>query len=359
MSTDHEGEASASPSTIGDRIGRLDTRVAALWSEIAELEQKKAFLSREVAEGRLPSYWNRPPPPKRTHCILMMARNCADWIHGTIRNWYMAARDHDAVIIAIRVDDDDHATIDAIMRAKEKFRVVMVVGPRPKSPGAELTAMAKMVDADFYHVVNDDNYPQCWAFDRHISAYQETFGEFGMAGWCPTPPRHKDGRPGYAGDYPVFTRAWLHAAGEVFTDRFPFWFMDLGACHVYELVFGHKPYPLYDADYHLPLHLAARKSSFTSRFRDYAFWTDYYFALMPERVAKAREIAAILGVEHHITPDKIAELNHRAWQTLIEDPGMATAVAVLGDPAPPDPAYLEAKAEAERHLAQLTGANAA
>lgn len=350
------GEASASPFTTGDRVGRLDTRVAGLWSEIAELEQKKAALSREVAEGRLPSYWNREPPPRRTHCIILMARNCADWIYGTIRAWYLSARDPDLVIVAIRVDHDDEATIAAINRAKEKFRVVMVKGPRPKSPGRELTTLTEIVNADYYHVMNDDTFPLQWGWDRHTSAYQELFGEFGMAGWCPTPPRWKDGRPGYAGDYPVFTRKWIDAAEEVFTDRFPFWFMDLGTCHVYEMVFGHKPYPLFDADYHLPVHLAARKSGPTSRFRDYDFWCQYFFALMPERIEKARTIAERLGVPHHITPEKIAELNHRAWQTLIEDPGMVTAVQVLADPSPPDPSYLQAKAEAEAHMLILKAA---
>lgn len=364
--SDGQGGASAPPTTA-DKIGRLDTRVAGLWSEIADLELKRNLLGRDIADleqkrdfmreeakpGRLPSYWNKPPPPRRTHCIMFMARNCADWIYGTIRNWYMAARDPELLIVAIRCDHDDVATIKAIERAQEKFRVLLITGDRPQAPGAELTALARMVDADFYHVMNDDNYPQVWAFDRHVSAYYELFGEFGMAGWCPTPPRHKEGRPGYAGDYPVFTRAWIEAAGEVFSPRFPFWFMDLGTCHVYEMVYGHKPYPLFDADYHLPLHLAARKSSFTSRFRDYEFWVDYFFALMPERVALAEGIAAKLGRAPFTTPGKISELNARSWQTLVEDPGMATAVAVLGDPGPPDPAYLAAKAAAETHLAEL------
>lgn len=345
-----------------ERLARYDHQVAQAMSDIAELEQRKAALLRDVealrAGGKVaPFLWDRDPPPKRSHAILMMARGCEDWIYGTIRNWFLSARDPEMVCVCVRADKDDTATIEAVLRAKKKFPTVLFVGDRPKAPGADLTQMALSVGADFYHVMNDDNVALEFGWDRHISAFQEEFPDFGMAGWCPAPPRWRNGLPGYAGDYPVFQRKWVEAAGEIFTNRFPFWFMDLGACHIYELVFGHKPFPIRNADTHMPMHLSARKSGHTQRFRDYWFWVDYFNALMPERVAKAKQISERLGIANCATPEKVAELTWRTRQILVEDEKMMESIKTAADPSPPDPAYLEAKAEAEAHLAHLKGAS--
>lgn len=344
-----------------ERLAAFDHQVALAHSDIAELELRKAALKRDIwdleAKNQPAFHWERDPPPKRTHAILMMARGCEDWIYGTIRSWFLSARDPEQVIVALRVDRDDTKTIDAITRSGAKFPSLMFIGDRPRSPGIELTHMAATIRADFYHIMNDDNFALEFGWDRHVSAFAEDFPGFGMAGWCPAPPRWRNGLPGYAGDYPVFQREWFEAAGEIFTHRFPFWFMDLSACHVYELVRGHKPYPLRNADDHTPVELAARKSGPTQRFRDYEFWVEYFFALMPERVAQAERIAARLNLQPFTAPGKIAELNWRSRQILLEDEQMQATVRFAAqekDRPPPDPAYLAAKAAAEAHLAELT-----
>lgn len=291
--------------------------------------------------------------------ILLMARDCWESIGGVVKAFAHSAGAPQKLCFGIWVDDDDERTIEAVERLQRHplYRIGLFKGRgRPKYWGAYINEMAQAFGehVDYFHVVNDDNFPLCHEWDLHFWAFMQRHPETLMASWCPEPTkRTADGLPLYAADYLMVTRKWVEAAGEIFPERYPFWFMDFSLGQVHRMVTGHPIRAVCNKDDATPVKLCALKVGATKRFRDYEFWRDYFVALEPERVALARRICAALGLEGHIKPTVRAKLWEETRAVLFDDPDMAGRIARLSDPSPPDARYLEAKAEAEAHMASL------
>lgn len=293
--------------------------------------------------------------------ILLMARDAWHTIGGLVQAFANSAGDPNLICFGIGVDEDDTRTQEAVRRIADegKYQVALFVheGGRPKRWGACINFMARhpVMDCEWYHVVNDDNYPLAFKWDQHCAAMRRAYPEHDLFAWCPEPSNLDPATqlPLYAADYLMVSRRWLDAAGEIFPERYPFWFMDFSLGQVHYLVTGRRIRSMRRCDNAGPLQLLARKTGATKRFRDYEFWRDYFVALEPERIALARRICKALGIEGHITHKARALLWEETRATLFDDPNMAGRIARLSDPSPPDARYLEAKAEAEAHMAQL------
>lgn len=287
-------------------------------------------------------------------CILLMARDCWETIGGTVKAFVHSAGDPNLVGFGIWCDSDDERTIEAVERLQRHplYRIALFVSDeRPKFWGGCINQMARKLDAETYHIVNDDTFPLTWKWDQHFAAFKRAHPETLMAAWCPEPTKvSPEGLPMYAADYLAVSRKWLDAAGEIFPERYPFWFMDFSLGQVHRMVTGRLIRGVYSCEDATPVRLCALKTTPTKRFRDYEFWRDLFVALEPERIALARKVCAALDLPGDFSPAMMAQLRAETRAVLFDDPDMAGRIARLSDPAPPDARYLAAKAEAEAIL---------
>lgn len=300
-------------------------------------------------------------PLKDSTCILFMARDCWASIGGVIQAFVHSAGDPNLICFGICVDEDDARTQEAVQKLIDTglYKIALFVheGGRPKFWGTCINRMARhpLLECEWYHIVNDDNYPLEWKWDQHCAAMAREYPDDDMFAWCAEPSvvDKESGLPMYAADYLMISHRWLRDAGELFPERYPFWFMDFSLGMVHRMVTGRLIRSLHRCNDRGPLQLLARKVSPTKRFRDYEFWRDYFVALEPERVALARKICRARGIEGAITHKIRAQLWEETRAVLFNDEAMAGRIERLSDPSPPDAKYLEAKAEAEAHMARL------
>jgi hypothetical protein len=140
---------------------------------------------------------------------------------------------------------------------------------------------------------------------------------------------------------PIVPRKWLAAAGQLYTDYFPFWFDDTWLQELSALVHGLPIYGIQAACF------IAKKNPMTKRMRDLRFWMDFFIAKRPERIAHAEKIRGILGLPE---PD-MGPINH--WFRLNEDlwdKEWRNWESVMGDKSEPDETYIAAKKSAKEFM---------
>ena len=89
---------------------------------------------------------------------------------------------------------------------------------------------------------------------------------------------------------PIVPRKWMEAAGQIYTDYFPFWFDDTWLQELSAMVHGMPMYGVEAACF------IAKKNPVTKRMRDLRFWMDFFIAKRPERMEHAERIREKLGL---------------------------------------------------------------
>lgn len=235
-----------------------------------------------------------------------------------------------------RIDDDDIPTKQAIARLHSQGIVgVVTTGGRPQSMGAETNRLAQSIDADIYHVLNDDVIPVTYGWDlpAFVRAKEEpAFVSCWTLQPSPTAP-----------DYPVVSRAWFEAAGrKLFTENYAYWFDDMDLSNRYLMLTGKLMKQL-------PMALVARKGK-TQRMRDFDFWYTVYRADTSTRIDWTQSTATNLGLTLDI---RTARANwiiacSRMDQDWYAAKRRVNVDKILGDTSSPDPAYLAIKRRAEQ-----------
>ena len=234
----------------------------------------------------------------------------------------------------VRLDDDDSGSMWATQKLDAHVGLHVFVGPRPKALGTavnELAAAAITDGADYLCVLNDDVVILTPNWDAKI----RTLEQGSVSVWAPA-----EGDVCF--DYPIVSRSFhLAQGGRLFTDLFPFWFDDrwlqdavvIGAPHLVK---------------RLPITLCARKRG-TQRFRDIEFWLNHYLFMEPLRIAQAQLLSSTLGTGIDVRVDagavERARLLREEHMKDIAD--LVVRYSWAEDKSEPDPAYLQAKREAE------------
>lgn len=238
----------------------------------------------------------------------------------------------------IGCDSDDPAQTYAYFR-REYLGLRVSVEERVPGIGAVWNRCARLVDADVYCPFPDDSFigVPCW--DELIAVSMEAafpVKELGVLAWNDT------ANPGQC-TLPIVTREWLALSGQLYDERFPFWFYDTCVDELWSFVTGRNIPIIPD------LKLVARRG-LTQRMRDLPFWWDFCVSTRRERLLKAAEIRATLGID--LSPSALACVimnwsarDAQARQSLQE---IEATLAVKSEPSKE---YLVAKASAESLMA--------
>ena len=140
---------------------------------------------------------------------------------------------------------------------------------------------------------------------------------------------------------PIAPRKWLEAAGQLYTEYFPFWFDDTWLQELSILVHG---LPIYGTQ---ATCFIAKKNPMTNRMRDLRFWMDFFIAKRPERIVHAEKIRKKLGLhEPDVKPiEEWLNSNEDLW-----DKEWKNWEKIAGDKSEPDETYIVAKKSAEEFL---------
>ncbi len=101
--------------------------------------------------------------------------------------------------------------------------------------------------------------------------------------------------------YAIVSEKWRRAAGQVWTDYFPYWWDDMWLLQVW-LMASNGPM----------LSIAAvldDQAQNTQRMRDLRFWSDFYTAMKDKRREQARKIASALGWPAASPDDTICDVS--------------------------------------------------
>ena len=237
---------------------------------------------------------------------------------------------------AVAIDEDDAATAEALEHFPNSH-VTVVRGPRSRSLGGIVNPLLASSGVDVYLGLSDRSYLLTPRWDAVLAQAVEKVphGVFWLT--HPDLPRSPI--------FPVITRRWREAAGEVFTDYFPFWFDDTWIAETWRFATGMAPLML-------PIQ-AFRQPHKTAGLRDLEFWYRFFFALRPMRAEAGQRIATRLGLPG-VDAARIAQLLEAGdAQLLPRVPQIEAEYGSPGKPTEPDQRYLQAKARAEAILAAL------
>lgn len=141
---------------------------------------------------------------------------------------------------------------------------------------------------------------------------------------------------------PIVPVKWFCAAGQIYTEYFPFWFDDTWLHELSALVHGLPNYMVQASCF-----IQKKGSPVTKRMRDLRLWMDFFIAKRPQREAHAARIREALGLpEPDMRPinewfksnDANYAENCDKWQVL------------MGDMNEPDEGYLMLKNQAQEFL---------
>ena len=216
--------------------------------------------------------------------------------------------------------------------------ITLSVDARPKGVGAVANRLVRRSpDADIYCPFPDDVFISTPYWDNIIVdtfAEKYPFRECGVMAWTDSANLNQC-------TLPIVTREWITTVGELYDERFPFWFYDTCVDELFSFIMGRRT-PI-----HAGLGLAARKG-FTQRMRDLQFWWDLYVFTRAERLQKAEAIRKKLGIELH---EGALPAVLQAWEAR-DVKGRESALEIEKflaerEQRDPTPEYLAAKRDAE------------
>lgn len=257
------------------------------------------------------------------------------------------------VAYGVVCDSDDQETIGTCKLLQTKMPLSYYVQERNPSLGGMVNKMAEFMPADVYCSLIDDCLCITKSWDR-IIADAVTENPKGVWWWTPL----EDAQPYLLA---IVSEQWREAAGQIFTDYFPYWYDDIWLLALWILATeGPAMY--------LPITVIDCPKA-THRMRDLRFWHNFYIEMHGMRAAHAKRIAAKLkfpmsrihgaAIGH---PD-LSITDALAKRLSVTPPEFESQMDHIedsqGDKGAPTPEYLKAKARAELLLKQkafLTGA---
>jgi hypothetical protein len=171
--------------------------------------------------------------------------------------------------------DNDDAKTHSFLHQYKGLR--LSIADRPTGVGAVWNRCASEVKADIYCPLPDDIFVSCPDWDEVIvssGAPILAWNDLTNAGQC---------------TLPIVSREWLELTGQLYDDRFPFWFYDTCVDELYTFVTGQR----------IPIPKAltfVSKKGLTQNLRELPFWWDFYVATRQERLLQAIEIRRKLGI---------------------------------------------------------------
>ncbi len=267
--------------------------------------------------------------------VALLSRSHPDALTGVVMSLHRLSSGAHDIRYLIGVDDDDELTqlaVDAITEPK----ITLHVGPRAPTRGELENRLLRLTrgHADAVTLMTDRTFPISPGWDELI-AHGVTELPNRLLWWsCPTDN---------VCAIPIIPSIYLDACDWQWSPEiFPFWFDDTWNQHI-DLMLHGMPSKKSRAYY-------AGQRGKTTRGRDFAFWIDVFWRLLPIRVEQAREMSAKLGVEWKARPDVLQYCGN--WYKALSS-NIARLEADFGDARDPGPEYLEAKSRAERMLAAL------
>lgn len=261
--------------------------------------------------------------------VLIPTRNRPFDLSGAAWSLVSRASGKHEVRYLVGCDADDATTIAMVWALRLRgVPLYPFVAKRQGSLGQFINMMTEAAPADVYTSLADDIecVTQDWD-DCIASAWKQK--PDGVWWWgCPT-----------GTTFAIVSEKWRAAAGRVFTDYFPFWWDDCWLFEVYRFAAQE------DTMRRLECTLLDKAVS-TTRMRDLPFWTDFFWAMRPERIEEARRIAKRLGWPK-VRETKPYELEPSPYFN------PAKTEAQQGEKTPPTPEYLRAKARAEALMSNL------
>lgn len=238
------------------------------------------------------------------------------------------------VIYGVACDADDPATIGTCEMLKQRMPLCHDVRERGPSLGGRVNSLAENMPADVYCSSADDMLCMTQDWDERI-ADAFALNDAGVWWWR---TQHKE--PAL---WAIVSEKWRSAAGQIFTDYFPYWFDDIWLLELWVLA-TEAPFLYIEAK-------AGDHPRATLRMRDLAFWHDFWHYTRPQRIQHAKEIAAKLGWRAPVCADILATVIGRPVPEFVEN--IAKIEANQGELlAPPTLEYIKAKSRAQAIMGQ-------
>lgn len=262
--------------------------------------------------------------PRLKISVLIASRGNPEGLRTIIGAMHMLESGLHDVTYVVACDVDDALTARISISHRNSFH------PRPPALGTIWNRAAMKCPADIYALVTDRALCVTQNWDYYlVDAHGKD--DTRVVWWTTT-----------AGPViPIVPHKWLEAAGQLYTDYFPFWFDDTWLHELSAMVHGLPNYMVQAQC------VVIKKNPVTKRMRDLRFWMDFFIAKRHERMAQAFIIRERLGVhvpdmrpikEWFIATDKMWDLKWEQWQEM------------AGDKSEPDAAYVTLKQSAQEFM---------
>lgn len=220
--------------------------------------------------------------------VLIPSRGRVRQLSAALTTLHMCSSGEHHLTLCVACDEDDKETLAFLEKAIHEMPVAYRVGPRPATLGSVANDLALHWKADVYAVWADDLLCMTNNWDQRIAKAVEA-KPYGVFWWKSAREENTL--------VPIITETWRAAAGQIFTEYFPFWYDDLWLYELWLMTTDENPIIL-DME-------VLDKPFATQRMRDLDFWQTFYHAMRVERVQSGRRIAANLGLPIPILSDEL------------------------------------------------------
>lgn len=245
----------------------------------------------------------------------------------------LSSRKHE-IDFWVTLDSDDTVTKkDELKPFFDLFDVHLIISERSQSMGAMMNNMARQVPkTDCYIPMSDRMMCLTPGWDDIIGTALQKRDD--CVYWW-------DNEGGTV--FAILPARWYKAAGQIFTEYFPFWFDDTWLAELNILVHGLPHIPL-------PVKCYMQRSTRTKRCRELSFWGEFFIQSRPERMEHAMRIAAALDVpmKYDLAVSNLFERFDEHWRSNCKQ-----MEASFFDPSEPDASYLKAKEKVTKRLDHL------
>ena len=266
--------------------------------------------------------------------VLIPTRGRPLQLAAALYSMFFCSSDKHEVKFCVACDDDDEPTKLALRELRQSHLPVSVrIGPRPDTLGSVANDMAAHWPADVYQIFADDLMCITHGWDEILAqaVTQTPHGVFWMKS-----AKHQQSL------VPAVTEQWRVAAGQIFTEYFPYWFDDLWLQESWIMATGENPI-------FLDTVVVDRPSS-THRMRELEFWAKFYFAMRDERREHARAIADVLNLPEKAFASLMREAFSKRMETyppLNANDAAKVEASNKAETGPPSESYVRVKERAE------------
>lgn len=254
---------------------------------------------------------------------------------GALHSLTTLASGKNDIHYVVRVDRDDHATMQIKDALQETFPCTVIVADRPVTLAQSWNECVSDREWDACAVMADKHLCMTKYWDECIRIILEDQKQAGCRWNLISAPEETAF---------VMSRRWYDLERYVFPEHFPFWFAERWMMEVHILAFGYG-IPLVSD---MPL---AEPRLKTQGLRDLEFWFDFFSSTRCLRLREAMDLAIAFEKAPIDPTPHLAEMTALdAWQI----PRIPLYYEQRGEVAgEPSPQYCEAKKRAETVLATL------